>query len=504
MAKNSIWEKYLQPALNAHSDLNHLRFFPEVNKTLSLLQMAILTGTLEDVQRLVTEYGADVNGIGDLDAARPLHAAVAKKNTEMVSFLLKQGARPDIKTEHGISPIWSAIAVNDADLVTLLLDHAELAPQDSLVLAGAAIAHKCMPCITQFWTRYRDTWASAENLDTGFAKSATLMGIFSRDAAMQTGLLPVYKDHVPHEDFPTAEEVMLLAARFGQKYVVSTLVNQGYDVNTTTPHGVTALMWAASRPSNSAMVKYLLEEAKMDPTALDDKGHNALDYAKYYFVAGDTLSLLSEAGLESHNDQWEAAPIDVTFTSLAAFEDNRMLKFDPATHALTYLALSPLCNYHGLEKGVVRDEAFGMTFIICEALPGSELDAMDAVLGNQRPGEGYYISTGATCNYHGFARTGVELDNGMLTDVCQHTRGHLPLEGKIVEGQRENLLMVAQAQAWLKTHPDFFLSTDIYECEGRGFTYGHVYGYSLNEEYDILDLVDVWICKDPSYGRSEL
>lgn len=77
------------------------------------------------------------------------------------------------------------------------------------------------------------------------------------------------------------ENLLIKAARFNtDPDVFSLLVERGYDINATTPHGQTPLMKAALYTVNPEVITRLLALGA-DPRAVDETGLTAFDYAKH-------------------------------------------------------------------------------------------------------------------------------------------------------------------------------------------------------------------------------
>ncbi len=68
----------------------------------TLLHIAVRVGDLHTTA-LLLEAGFDPNVSGDMGST-PLHSAKAKQNAEIVSLLLRYGAREDIRNEFGNLP----------------------------------------------------------------------------------------------------------------------------------------------------------------------------------------------------------------------------------------------------------------------------------------------------------------------------------------------------------------------------------------------------------------
>ncbi len=83
------------------------------------LSKAILNGSFEDVERLVTA-GAPIN-ISDEYGYSPLVHAVATHRVDVVRLLLKNNAMTDIVDISGSTPLHWAVDVNDVEITKLLL-----------------------------------------------------------------------------------------------------------------------------------------------------------------------------------------------------------------------------------------------------------------------------------------------------------------------------------------------------------------------------------------------
>lgn len=85
------------------------------------LGLAVFFGHPALAQRLL-DAGADVNARADNpQRVAALHAAVARRDVEMVAILLARGATVDLTQQQGITPLHAAAAAGRDDLVQLLL-----------------------------------------------------------------------------------------------------------------------------------------------------------------------------------------------------------------------------------------------------------------------------------------------------------------------------------------------------------------------------------------------
>lgn len=193
-------------------------------------------GYLDEVRSIVAG-GGDVNWQLQPSGLSPLMAAASAGNTDIVRFLLGQGADPLLKDENGKTALDRARQDGANDIVKLLqyyLEYKQLPeePRKGVVPTGP--------------------WAKFNNRMKGQA--------LVRDASG------------------------------GYLEEVKSIVAGGGDVNWQLSDGHSPLMGAASG-GHTDIVKYLLEQGA-DPALKDEKGKTALDYARQS-GANDIVKLLS-------------------------------------------------------------------------------------------------------------------------------------------------------------------------------------------------------------------
>jgi ankyrin repeat protein len=77
-----------------------------------------------ETNRLLLEYGADVNAFADNGlGVRPLNSAAAARKTDVARVLLEHGADPNAPTKGGFTPLDVAHANGDEELARLLRSH---------------------------------------------------------------------------------------------------------------------------------------------------------------------------------------------------------------------------------------------------------------------------------------------------------------------------------------------------------------------------------------------
>src|SRR4051794_41516672 len=92
----------------------------------------LIQGGHRDAALRMIAAGTDVNAAQG-DGTTPLHWAVYKVDVDLARALLARGAKPDVISKYGSSPLAEAVKVANARLVEMLLDagsHAEGANQE--------------------------------------------------------------------------------------------------------------------------------------------------------------------------------------------------------------------------------------------------------------------------------------------------------------------------------------------------------------------------------------
>jgi ankyrin repeat protein len=105
------------------------------------LHLACFMGRPE-CARILVDAGADVNAVADNPSrVRPLHSAVASRQSAIAEMLLERGAEVDARQQAGYTPLHAAALHGDEPLVGLLLDRGadpRLTAEDGTDAAGFA------------------------------------------------------------------------------------------------------------------------------------------------------------------------------------------------------------------------------------------------------------------------------------------------------------------------------------------------------------------------------
>lgn len=98
-------------------DPRRKKYETKVNETMALI-FAASSGDLEEVKRLHA-MGTDLNQ-GDYDNRTALHLAVAEKQTLVIDYLVKNGAKTDCKDRWGVTPFSDAQKMKDKEIALML------------------------------------------------------------------------------------------------------------------------------------------------------------------------------------------------------------------------------------------------------------------------------------------------------------------------------------------------------------------------------------------------
>jgi ankyrin repeat protein len=227
--------------------------------------------------------GANIN---ELYNGSGLALADANSYPDAVSFLLSQGADPNLATtyfnDNNVMPVVNVFAANDScdvtssqptdltqDLTLLLAKNPNMAATDSSS-RNALFSIKCGNQSTSV--------ATYEKVAAQLLKAGAQLGL--RDNDGNTAFTALYDLETTHD------ENFFAKAKF--------LLNQGADPTSATNHGSTVLMKAAANSDENSVVFYLSLQ-KIDINAKNDEGKTALIYAA---INGDsaTATALLDAG----------------------------------------------------------------------------------------------------------------------------------------------------------------------------------------------------------------
>jgi uncharacterized protein len=311
--------------------------FASADSTHETLSDLIRAGQRDAVLAAITSPDIDVNA-ADPDGSTPLLWATYRIDREMVSALLKAGAKANVTTRFGASPIGEAAKVGDADIARLLLN-AGADPnspnqdgQTALMLAASVGAPQVAELLI-------GKGANVNAIETFRGQTALMWAAATNHPEVVEVLVAHHADvkvRAKYDDWPrqmTSEPraqfrhtggltALLYAARSGCYRCAVAIVKAGADVNQPNPDGITPLINAINNRSYDTAM-FLLDRGA-NPGAWDMTGRTPI------YVAVDMNSFKGASNF--------GAPPEPPPPSKATAMDvvNRLLKLgvDP-NHELT-------------------------------------------------------------------------------------------------------------------------------------------------------------------------
>lgn len=293
----------------------------KVNEDLEqALVNAAYDGDLKRVQALVAQ-GASLKSVSDTGTTA-LMAAAWVGHQELVSWLLGRGAVVDAQNNDGFDALMYAVWNNHVEVARLLVKHGadvkQKSPQDvTLVMVAAELGHlealrwlveDLQLDVSPIDSNYADALMHAvwkNQLETArylVAHGGNLKQTWDgTDMLMYLaphGHLPIARWLVEEQDSDVLKisdhgfTALSLAARAGHQDLVEYLIARGADPYVRDNSGHTVLMFA-TLSENEALVKWLLDELRLDPNLRDKDGESALEYA---YSGSPIISLLRNYG----------------------------------------------------------------------------------------------------------------------------------------------------------------------------------------------------------------
>ena len=440
----------------------------------SPLFLAANYGDILTIDQLL-DLGAGIDRPGTVQLLTPLMGAIYAGMSEVAQHLLAKGASTTIRSLDQQTPLHAAIFVGDLDTLRLMLTGEPKSYEEFLhfaVLRGKADSIRVL----------EEYGVALGNLDG--AENPTITGhiytsIIFGEPATSAKYLAEYRDGAIPHNYPPAAKLQFLAAKYGRTEVLHQLGEAGHQFNAVSDEGLTAFMAAAARPGNLDALKELAAYGA-DPKATDNYGHTALNYAADERVQEYLVNL----GVQSGNNQTWSHIIPLQFTSLKDFVLATKFRMSEEEQRPHYLSLSPKCNMHGREVGLVHDSALTQTFIMCESFPQTSRSMCDSLLNYHRPGEGFYQPIGPNCDGHGNYVGFCDSADNVRYQFCSHIDGFFPLEAKAQE--------CTQLITYLAANNLNYELSATYPTNNSKTVAGHVY-CGWEEPVGNVVLIDAWV-----------
>lgn len=262
----------------------------------SLPMLAALHADLRLLRELIGR-GVDLNRRqGELT---PLLAATRDSwhgRPDAVMTLLANGADPRAADADGDTPLHHAARSGDAGVAALLLDAGaplETPNTEGLSPLGAA-------CAIGNWRLARFLLDRGARPEPPEGQPALLAAAGGEDDPAGAALLLKHKAQVDARGADNRSALMVACAA-GNADIAAALLAAGADINARDAHGATPLLDAARNGREPVLAKLAAAQSnagKLDPTAVDDAGRNALAVACAADVEPALIRRLCELGVD--------------------------------------------------------------------------------------------------------------------------------------------------------------------------------------------------------------
>ena len=265
--------------LQARANINQLD-----NRGWTALMCACLSDTpLNDLVRLLIEYGADIN-IKDTELQRTaLMDAAEQGHTSIVQYLLEQGAPVNTQDVDGSTSLMMASQFGYSETVRVLLDYGadanmlawdEETYQTALMLACTNQRTVCVDLLL-------DGGADPNLCASAYSPLSTACYTTGHDQPMDPTILEKLLSAGGNPNTQIGQygnTALMTAALFGYDKGVQVLLSASADVNIQNSHGSTALHYAASKGHLGICKMLLASGARASLTNSD--GNTPLDDAQ--------------------------------------------------------------------------------------------------------------------------------------------------------------------------------------------------------------------------------
>jgi len=224
----------------------------------------------QPIASLLIKAGAKLDAQEDVVGQTALHAAIDRKQTEMVPFLVKQGVSVDQGDLRGQSPLAQACVKGDQNMVEFLISKkAKMNTENMSGQSPLGIA-----CNKGFTEIVQLLLASGARVDA----QAIYAALTTENEQIEAILAEAGSS--PESCNLDGRTTLHVAAKEGATEICAYIADQGADVNTQDNNGVTALMCASEHGHKGATRFLLSREANVD--VRDNNGDSPLHYAGWY------------------------------------------------------------------------------------------------------------------------------------------------------------------------------------------------------------------------------
>jgi ankyrin repeat protein len=244
------------------------------------LHFASLKAKTTDVIEFVLETGKfDINGV-DNDGLTPLHWAILNSNVDIARYLLEKGADPTIRNRNGNTPLHKAAGyAKEIETINLILetqkvdiDHINKEGETALYYAIRAENVQMVRCLLEKGadpTSRNNVGCTPFHLAVALLTDTDILGL------MLANEIKIDID----EKNKLGLNALHMATFASNVTAVRFLLSNGANPNVADENGLTPLHVAAHQAKDMYLIEALLNHKDTNVNYLDNKGHNALQYA---------------------------------------------------------------------------------------------------------------------------------------------------------------------------------------------------------------------------------
>jgi ankyrin repeat protein len=250
--------------------------------------------------KLVTallKQGADVN-IPQPDGATALHWAAHWDDVALAKLLVAAKAQPNAANDYGVTPIFLAAGNGSAAMLSVLLDagaNANAALPTGETVLMTAVRSGSLPVVKRLLTAGADP--NAKQVSKG--QTALMWAATSQNIEVAKALLEAKAD--VHARSSAGFTPLMSAAREGSIEMSRLLMEAGDDVNEAAPDGSTPLLIATVRGHARLAMFFLDHDAKPDGEA------KAAGYTPLHWAASMGETTITYRGVQAPGE-WGAIP----------------------------------------------------------------------------------------------------------------------------------------------------------------------------------------------------
>jgi len=236
----------------------------------------VAAATVGDVRimRMLVDCGADVNVASPHDGHTALLEAVMEKNLEAVTFLLEQGANPNVISSDKLTPLIEATRGDLTDIAQKLLEYGA-SPTLATEIGAPTPLH--IAAFEGFAGTLKLLASAAETVDPQDEDGTTPLMLAAQENRVDAiDILLDCNAEIDLQDC-TGSTALIAAVAAGRVEAAERLLSRGAQVNIANNRGCTPL-WIAAAEGNAKLVEMLMSYGS-DPTIIGCEAYTPVDIA---------------------------------------------------------------------------------------------------------------------------------------------------------------------------------------------------------------------------------